>query len=54
MIIDNKLVVSKKIKSVLVTELKQRGFQAFPTLSKSAKEQESERVLENDEDADDD
>lgn len=54
MIIDGKLIVSKKKKAVLVAELRQKGFQAFPTLSKGGKAAESEQVLENDENDEDD
>ena len=52
MIIDGKLVVSKKKKKVLVVELKQKGFKAFPKTVDASKEGESEPVLENDEETD--
>ncbi|MCJ1386739.1 DNA topoisomerase 2 [Xylographa soralifera] len=52
MIIDGKLVVSKKKKKVLVVELKQKGFKAFPKTVDASKEGESEPVLENEEDND--
>ncbi|MCJ1398050.1 DNA topoisomerase 2 [Xylographa trunciseda] len=52
MIIDGKLVVSKKKKKVLVVELKQKGFKAFPKTIDASKEGESEPVLENEEDND--
>ena len=47
MIIDGKLVVSKKKKKVLVVELKQKGFKAFPKILDASKEGESEPVVEN-------
>ncbi|KAL3462611.1 DNA topoisomerase [Aspergillus heterothallicus] len=61
MIIDGKLVVSKKKKSVLVVELKEKGFKPFPKVSDALKAGETERVLEasddesgeNEDDADD-
>ncbi|KAL3444189.1 DNA topoisomerase [Aspergillus insuetus] len=61
MIIDGELVVSKKKKSVLVKELKEKGFKPFPKVADAAKAGETERVLEasddesaeNEEDADD-
>jgi DNA topoisomerase-2 len=52
MIIDGKLVVSKKAKKILVAELKQKGFKAFPKIADASKEGETEPVLENDDDDD--
>ena len=52
MIIDGKLVVSKKKKKVLVVELKQKGFKAISKTVDVSKEGESEPVLENEEDND--
>ena len=46
MIIDGKLIVSKKKKKDLVAELKQKGFKAFPKTSDASKAGESEPVLE--------
>ncbi|GAB7337928.1 hypothetical protein MBLNU457_4312t1 [Dothideomycetes sp. NU457] len=46
MIIDNKLVVSKKKKSVLVAELQKLGFARFPKLADARKEGEFEKVVE--------
>jgi DNA topoisomerase-2 len=50
MIIDNKLVVSKKKKNVLVIELKQKGFKPFPKVAEATKEGEDEPTVENDDD----
>ena len=54
MIIDGKLVVSKKKKAVLVTELKKLDFRPFPKVLDAKKEGEFEAVVEedNDDDAD--
>ena len=52
MIIDGKLVVSKKKKKILVVELKQKGFKAFPKTVDASKEGESEPVVEIEEDND--
>ena len=46
MIIDGKLVVSKKKKQVLVDELKKHGFKQFPKISDAAKAGEKEKTLE--------
>ncbi|KIW07682.1 uncharacterized protein PV09_01622 [Verruconis gallopava] len=56
MIIDGKLVVSKKKKSVLIDELKQLGFKPFPKVEDAKKAGEDEAYVENDEseDAEDD
>ncbi|KAI9890602.1 MAG: DNA topoisomerase 2 [Vezdaea aestivalis] len=47
MIIEGKLVVSKKKKSVLVTELKAKGFKAIPKIVEATKEGETEPALED-------
>ncbi|KAL2817587.1 DNA topoisomerase [Aspergillus granulosus] len=54
MIIDGELVVSKKKKSVLVVELKEKGFKPFPKVSDALKAGETEGALEasDDESAD--
>ncbi|MCJ1477402.1 DNA topoisomerase 2 [Lambiella insularis] len=52
MIIDGKLVVSKKKKKDLVVELKQKNFKPFPKTIDASKEGENEPVLENEEDSD--
>ncbi|KAF2092181.1 type II DNA topoisomerase [Saccharata proteae CBS 121410] len=54
MIIDGKLVVSKKKKAALVAELKAKGFKPIPKLSDARNQGELEDVVENDEDAADD
>ena len=46
MIIDGQLVVSKKKKSVLVTELKNHGFKPFPKVQEAVKAGEDEPVVE--------
>ena len=46
MIIDGKLVVSKKKKTDLVAELQQKKFKPFPKVSDAAKEGETEPVME--------
>ncbi|KAK4540471.1 DNA topoisomerase 2 [Oleoguttula mirabilis] len=48
MIIDGKLVVSRKKKSVLVTELQKLGFTRFPKVADAKKEGEFEAVVEDD------
>ncbi|KAL4914983.1 DNA topoisomerase [Aspergillus aurantiobrunneus] len=50
MIIDGQLVVSKKKKNVLVAELKDKGFKAFPKVADAAKAGETEKVVEASED----
>ena len=50
MIIDAKLVVSKKKKLVLVQELKEKGFKAFPKKADAIKEGELAPIADNDED----
>jgi DNA topoisomerase-2 len=52
MIIDGKLTVSKKKKSVLVAELKKLGFTAYPKVRDASKDGETEEVVENDVDDD--
>ena len=47
MIIDGKLVVSKKKKAVLVAELQKLGFDRFPKIVDAKKEGEFEAVVEN-------
>ena len=54
MIIDGKLIVSKKKKVDLVTELKQKKFKPFPKVSDAAKEGELEPVADNEDDSDND
>lgn len=49
MIIDGKLIVSKKKKLVLVQELKEKNFKAFPKASDAMKEGELAPIAENDE-----
>jgi DNA topoisomerase-2 len=49
-IIDNKLVVSKKKKPVLVDELRKRGYDAFPKTKDARKAGETDDVVENEED----
>jgi DNA topoisomerase-2 len=49
-IIDNKLVVSKKKKPVLVAELREANYEAFPKVSDAKKAGESDDTVENDED----
>lgn len=46
MIIDGELIVSKKKKTVLVGELKEKGFKAFPKVADAAKAGETEKVVE--------
>ena len=54
MIIDGKLVISKKKKMVLVQELKDKNFKTFPKVSDSVKEGELAPIAENDEDEEED
>ena len=46
-IIDNKLVVSKKKKPVLVAELRKREYEPFPKVKDAKKADETEDVVEN-------
>ena len=54
MIIDGKLVVSKKRKMVLVAELKEKNFKAFPKVSEAIKEGELAPIADNDEEEEED
>jgi len=54
MIIDGKLVVSKKKKLVLVTELKKLGFKAFPKVADAIKEGELAPIADNEEETEED
>ena len=54
MIIDGKLVVSKKKKLVLVAELKKLNFKAFPKVADAIKEGELAPIADNDEEAEED
>ncbi|KAG9247816.1 DNA topoisomerase [Calycina marina] len=47
-IIENKLVVSKKKKPVLVAELRQAKYEAFPKIAEAKRAGETEDVVEND------
>ncbi|KHJ30388.1 putative dna topoisomerase 2 [Erysiphe necator] len=49
-IIDNKLVVSRKKKSILVNELRQRGYEAFPKGRDSPVTTSNDNSVENDDD----
>lgn len=49
MIIDGKLIVSKKKKVDLIAELRQKGFKAIPKIADAAKQGELEPVLEQEE-----
>jgi DNA topoisomerase-2 len=51
-IIENKLVVSKKKKPVLVAELRKRGYEAFPKVVDTQKSADREDVELGDEEAD--
>jgi hypothetical protein len=48
-IIENKLVVSKKKKPVLVAELRKRDYEAFPKVTGAQKAGETDDVVENEE-----
>lgn len=52
MIIDNKLIISKKKKAVLIAELQKLGFDAFPKIKDAAKDGELEPVVDDEEDSD--
>ena len=54
MIIDGKLIVSKKKKLVLVQELKEKGFKAFPKKAEAIKEGELAPIADNDEEEEED
>lgn len=47
MIVDNKLVVSKKKKAVLVAELREKGFKAITKVADARKQGEFEPMVEN-------
>ncbi|GES61190.1 DNA topoisomerase II [Aspergillus terreus] len=51
MIIDGKLVISKKKKAVLVAELKEKDFKPFPKVKEAVKAGETEPVVEEEEDS---
>ncbi|KAL4892778.1 DNA topoisomerase [Aspergillus ambiguus] len=53
MIIDGKLVVSKKKKATLVAELKEKGFKPFPKVKEAVKAGEVEPVVEEEEEESD-
>ena len=53
MIIDNKLVISKKKKSVLMAELKKLGFMAYIKVEDAKKAGEQQQVVEESETEDD-
>ncbi|KAF2145209.1 uncharacterized protein K452DRAFT_284608 [Aplosporella prunicola CBS 121167] len=53
MIIDGKLVVSRKKKAALVAELKEKGFTPIPKVSDAKKQGETEEVVEEEESEDD-
>ncbi|KAA8571861.1 hypothetical protein EYC84_001818 [Monilinia fructicola] len=48
-IIENKLIVSKKKKPILVAELRKRGYEGFPKVTDAKKAGETDDVVENDE-----
>ncbi|KAM0149457.1 hypothetical protein ACHAQE_009050 [Botrytis cinerea] len=48
-IIENKLIVSKKKKPVLVAELRKRGYEGFPKITDAKKAGEADDVVENEE-----
>ena len=49
MIIDGKLVVSKKKKAILILELKEKNFKPIPKISDSIKQGELAPIADNDE-----
>ncbi|KGO74230.1 DNA topoisomerase II, eukaryotic-type [Penicillium italicum] len=53
MIIDGKLVISKKKKPVLITELKEKGFKPIAKVADASKLGEDEPVVEEEEESDD-
>ena len=53
MVVDGKLIVSKKKKTVLVQELKEKNFKAFPKVADSIKEGELAPIADNDEEEED-
>jgi DNA topoisomerase II len=54
MIIDGDLVVSRKKKAVLMTELKKLNFKPFPKVEDASKAGETERALHDDEEVETD
>lgn len=54
MIIDGKLIVSKKKKLILVAELKKLNFKAFPKVADAIKEGELAPIADNDEESEED
>ena len=54
MIIDGKLVISKKKKTVLIAELKKLNFDAFPKIKDASKAGETEDVVDNDDEEQED
>ena len=52
MIIDGKLVISKKKKSVLIAELQKLGFKSFAKVEDASKAGELERAIQGEEDED--
>lgn len=48
-IIDNKLIVSKKKKPILVAELRKREYEPFPKVKDAQKAGEDDDVVENEE-----
>jgi DNA topoisomerase-2 len=52
MIIEGKLIVSKKKKAVLMAELKKLNFKPFPKVEDASKAGELENTVENDEEED--
>jgi DNA topoisomerase-2 len=52
MIIDGKLVVSKKKKAVLMAELRKLNFKPFPKVEDASKAGEIEKIAANEEDED--
>lgn len=51
MIIDGKLVISKKKKSVLIAELQEKGFKAFPKVTEAVKALDTQLAPEDGEES---
>lgn len=51
MIIDGKLVISKKKKSVLIAELKEKGFKPIPKVIEAVKAGETEPTVDEEEES---
>jgi DNA topoisomerase-2 len=51
MIIDGKLVISKKAKSLLIEELRQKGFKPIPKAADPAKQGETAEYTDDEEEA---